>query len=334
EPERRSPPAPPVAADDNVHNLFTRLESEVQRPRRKPKKAGPAPAAPTSDAPETRAAAVVAVPPPPVPADEVGDVAGEEKREQEESVRSEEAGEEAVPEGPVDPAIAQRDEVLEPVAVSLARQAKRAVQDEQNALLDALRRRRAATDPLAVVPALDEHAAAWSEILRPALDRAYGTAYLAEAPAKAPGSRLPPEGAPVALVAELAHAVVLPLRERVIDAIRQAPDADALAQRVAARYREYRGQYLEPALEEALAIAYARGIYDGAPEGSILRWVPNQIGQCPDADDNALEPTRRGGRFPTGQQYPPAHPGCRCALAVINDHDDTRSRAKPRATTA
>jgi hypothetical protein len=204
------------------------------------------------------------------------------------------------------------------------------VQDEQNSLLDALRQRRASTDPLAVVPALDAHAAAWRDVLRPGLDRAYESGYVSEAPAKAPDSRLP-EGAPAAVVTELTHAVVIPLRERIVDAIRGAPDADTLGTRVATRYREWRGQYLEPALDEALAVAYARGVYDGAPDGSQLRWVPNQVGECPDADDNALEPTRRGGRFPTGQQYPPAHPGCRCALAVL--HDDA-SRAKPRAPTA
>jgi len=39
----------------------------------------------------------------------------------------------------------------------------------------------------------------------------------------------------------------------------------------------------------------------------------------PDADDNALEPTRRGQSFPTGQPFPPAHPGCRCLLAVVDE---------------
>jgi hypothetical protein len=197
-----------------------------------------------------------------------------------------------------------------------------------------LRRRRASTDPLAIVPALDEHTQSWSEILRPALDRAYVAAYVAKAPAKAPESRLP-EGAPPALVAELTHSVVVPLRERVIGALRGASDTEGLAQSVSSRYREWRGQYLEPVLIDALAIAYARGVYDGSPSGSMLRWVPNQVGQCPDADDNALEPTRRGGRFPTGQQYPPAHPGCRCSLAVVDEGDDgDGARAKPRAINA
>ena len=48
-----------------------------------------------------------------------------------------------------------------------------------------------------------------------------------------------------------------------------------------------------------------------------LRWVPADPGRCPDCDDNALEPTLKGATFPTGQQHPPAHPGCRCLLVPL-----------------
>ena len=49
----------------------------------------------------------------------------------------------------------------------------------------------------------------------------------------------------------------------------------------------------------------------------MLRWVPAEVGRCPDCDDNALEPTARSEPFPTGQRFPPAHPGCRCFLALV-----------------
>jgi hypothetical protein len=48
--------------------------------------------------------------------------------------------------------------------------------------------------------------------------------------------------------------------------------------------------------------------------GKELRRVAAEEGQCPDCDDNALEPTVKGEAFPTGQPHPPAHPGCRCLL--------------------
>jgi len=55
-----------------------------------------------------------------------------------------------------------------------------------------------------------------------------------------------------------------------------------------------------------------------------------EVGRCPDADDNALEPTVKGQRFPTGQAYPPAHPGCRC-LVVPTDRDPAPDPTEPPA---
>ena len=48
------------------------------------------------------------------------------------------------------------------------------------------------------------------------------------------------------------------------------------------------------------------------------RWVPFEEGRCSDCDDNGLEPTKKSELFPTGQAFPPAHPGCRCLLAPAN----------------
>jgi hypothetical protein len=64
-----------------------------------------------------------------------------------------------------------------------------------------------------------------------------------------------------------------------------------------------------------LALAWARGVYDAVPDGAVMWWVPFEEGRCSDCDDNALEPTVKGKEFPTGQPFPPAHPGCRCLLA-------------------
>jgi hypothetical protein len=97
----------------------------------------------------------------------------------------------------------------------------------------------------------------------------------------------------------------------------------ALSPAVSARYREWRTRDLEGLVADLLATAYARGAFDAAPSGATLRWVPAEVGQCPDADDNALEPTVKGQNFPTGQPYPPAHPGCRC-LVVPSDGEDAQ----------
>jgi DivIVA domain-containing protein len=218
-------------------------------------------------------------------------------------------------------ALAARADALAPVAEDLGRRAKRAVQDEQNDVLDGLRRQRGKIDPKKVLPSAEEHLGRWEHVLQPSVEAAYA----------AGGSTIPAnqrsEGekraVPGELVTDLARAVVTPLRTRLessletIDARSPADAEIAIAQRLGARYREWRAQDLEDALADALAAAYVRGVYDAAPEGSHLRWIPARVGKCPDCDDNALEPTVRGDAFPTGQPYPPAHPGCRCLLLLV-----------------
>ena len=189
------------------------------------------------------------------------------------------------------------------------------MQDEQNDVLDGLRRQRGKIDVGRVLPSLDDQLARWAHVLQPAVDDAYAAG---AATVASEGSHT----APRALLTELAASVVTPLRDRVagsLGSLETSTPADTeivIAQRVGARYREWRGQDLEGVLGDALAVAYARGVYDAAPEGAMLRWIPAEVGKCADADDNALEPTLRGGKFPTGQPFPPAHPGCRCLLAI------------------
>jgi hypothetical protein len=124
--------------------------------------------------------------------------------------------------------------------------------------------------------------------------------------------------APATMVDGLAAAMVERLHERLIEAIDDAgSDEVAVTQRLGARYREFKGQALDAVIGDTLAAAWALGVYDAAPPATVLRWVPAEVGTCPDCDDNGLEPTVRGDAFPTGQLHPPAHPGCRCLLVPV-----------------
>jgi DivIVA domain-containing protein len=231
---------------------------------------------------------------------------------------------------PLDPdqvLMAARDAALETIADDLAHRAKRAVQDEQNDVLDGLRRQRGKIDVASVLPPTADQLSRWAHVLQPSVDGAYAAGVASISPASISSASSAGEGpaVPAALLAELTDILVAPLRSRLeasletIDARTPADVEIAVAQRLGARYREWRGQDLEDSLADVLAIAYARGVYDSAPSGSRLRWVPARVGKCPDCDDNALEPTLRGDKFPTGQQYPPAHPGCRCLVVPTID---------------
>lgn len=199
-----------------------------------------------------------------------------------------------------------------PLVPPLVKRAKRVAQDEQNVLLDAVRRHKGRPRAAQVVPDGDAFLARWIEVVREPVGRAYAAGWCAARGAA-------PEDAPEAadeLAREAAGVVAVPLHERLELAIDgHEGDTGGLVERIGARFREWKNQSLERALEEALAFGWSRGVYDAVPDGAVLRWVPSEEGRCSDCDDNALEPTVKGATFPTGQLFPPAHPGCRCLLA-------------------
>ena len=199
--------------------------------------------------------------------------------------------------------------MLAPLARDLLKRAKRALQDDQNAVLDRLRTAKGRPDPERVVGTDDERLAEWSEVLAPPIAAAYTGAHTTHTTEPAPE-------APAALTADAVAAVAGPLRDRLVAAValHDAEGDDAVQRAIGAAYREAKGAPLEEAVGDALAAAWARGVHDAVPEGTLLRWVPAEVGRCADCDDNALEATRRGEAFPTGQPHPPAHPGCRCML--------------------
>ncbi|MGH8977892.1 MAG: hypothetical protein ACRDV7_07435, partial [Acidimicrobiia bacterium] len=191
------------------------------------------------------------------------------------------------------------------------KRAKRAAQDEQNALLDAVRRHKGRPSAEQVLKSDEAMVAGWSELLRSALDDSYRAGREAAGAGAA--------AAPDDLLGEVAETIVLPLRERISVAIDdvEGGDTSGLVERIGARYREWKNQQLERALGDAMVVAWSRGVYDGTADDGVLQWIPLVVGHCADCDDNALEPTVKGEAFPTGQPRPPAHPGCRCLLAPV-----------------
>ena len=201
---------------------------------------------------------------------------------------------------------------VSPLLPPLVKVAKRSAQDDQNALLDAVRRHKGRPTSEQVLPEREAAIAAWATLMRSGLDPAYGAGRDAAGATTAT--------VPDALLQEIAQAVTDPLRERLAAAIDDGDNGDTsgLVERIGARYREWKNQQLDQALGDALVVAWSRGVYDGTADGGVLQWVPLVEGHCADCDDNALEPTVKGAEFPTGQPHPPAHPGCRCVLAPVD----------------
>ena len=322
--EMEEPVAVPAAASSSVDRLFARLKAETSDPV--------VPGDPLDLEREAYGAAaiyqrdqVVAVlddepPPDPDPDADAGDPSSADAADQPEL--DDDADPDAIHHVDQAPGagemLAHRDKILASVESDVARRLKMVLADEQNEVLDALRRGQVPESIDDLLPAPGTHAARYTEAAREDL------AMVAELGAEAVGGE--PDGTGEALAAELAQTVVDPLRERVVRCIDQAEDdIGDLTSRLRALFREWKTQRIAEAVRHFTAAAYAHGAYAAAPAGTALCWLVDRSGApCADAEDNALAgAVRKGEPFPTGDHCPPAHAGCRC-LAVPEALVETR----------
>jgi DivIVA domain-containing protein len=223
--------------------------------------------------------------------------------------------------GPEASFLRRRDDAIGPITVALSRKLKRALQDDQNDLLDRLRSR--GNRPLTeILPPVAEHQDHFRRAGVELLERAEqaGTSFLRagrESDGRTNGSG--GERGSVVLAEELATAITDPLRRRLERSLDGSDDPDeaGMVDNVSAAYREWKGPRIERVVGDHVVAAFSQGELEVAREGTALRWIVDDGGErCPDCDDNALAGALpRGERYPTGQARPPAHSGCRCLLA-------------------
>ena len=285
---------PEGAGQDSVEDLFARL------------RAGRAP----GDPPEAGGPAVADVLPPvsePGPADDETVLPDAGPSGELDTSQTAEPG-------PDDVARARRAELLDPVVAKLARRLKRALQDDQNHVLDRLRAGHGGWSP-DVLPPEATHRQELASAAAPFIEEALkaGMAFGRQ------GGRTPRlTGADRHELAELddslAGTVVTLLRRRMGDD-QTAGDEDA-TERIGAAYREWRGERIERLVGDYALSAFSLGVLRSAGRGTHVRWVlAGTDGDCADCEDNALsEELEAGVEFPTGHRHPPAHAGCRCLI--------------------
>jgi DivIVA domain-containing protein len=214
----------------------------------------------------------------------------------------------------------RRDAALVPLIVAGARKLKRVLADEQNDVLDALRKSRDVADLATILPSEAEHAARYAAAIADELSSA------AVAGAGTTGG-----GSPAVLRRSVGKSSVLdpvrssitaelvrPLRDRLGRSVADgAGDNDDITKRVRAVYREWKTQHIDDQLDDVFRLAYGSGALAAAAPGTRLCWSVDPHGPpCPDAEDNALAgPVGAGDAYPTGHTMAPAHAGCRCVLA-------------------
>ena len=202
----------------------------------------------------------------------------------------------------------RRDHALEESLAVLTRRVKRALQDDQNVILERLRE----VKGMITTEFEDEHAQR---------DRYAEAAYDALAHASAAGVRFAQDEAGVAgarvaptavgdCAADLAVTVVVALRKRIL-----ADASGDATERANAAYREWRGARAERLCTDAARRAFHLGVVT-ASQGRSVRFVaaPNDAPCDACALDASAGDRRAAERFPSGSLYPPLHAGCACAV--------------------
>ncbi len=209
-----------------------------------------------------------------------------------------------------------RDDAIGPIERGVSRRVKRLVDDEQNELLDSLRRSRRNITLGALLPEADVQVAALMELLG---------ADLTDAVAAGAASVAARSGTPVALgranlerlASQLETAVaarlVNPWRDEVASMIAAESDRGQLSEKLRSAYRERKTVALPELASGVVVVAYNVGVAAAAKPGPGLDWVRDHGGDHADAH----LPRIRGGD-PAGLiealSAPDVPVGCRCML--------------------
>ncbi|MGC8480847.1 MAG: hypothetical protein ACP5PJ_04810 [Acidimicrobiales bacterium] len=218
----------------------------------------------------------------------------------------------------------RRDSAIAHVELTLTRRLKRILQDDQSAILDALRQGgvdlayRSAAD-LVATPARNVSTIVSNlvEAVQAGID--FGRSFVTDEDYRGELS-----ASDLANATSHAESLSRALDELSVGRIADMRDtlerADESAQiaLIGAVFREVRGSKVDELVGDYLNACFASGVrsVDGA---TGHRWITFDIGgNCADCDDNALAGDNPPSEaFPTGHRTPPVHAGCRCLIVPV-----------------
>ncbi|MGH9195322.1 MAG: DivIVA domain-containing protein, partial [Acidimicrobiia bacterium] len=218
----------------------------------------------------------------------------------------------------VPPEISRRTGLLGDLEVTTASKLKRALQEDQNALLDRLRTAKKGTFDETFAP-FDEQRGRFVQFLSEPLEAAY------RAGREAGGASGGEASGPVGAVGDLiAKQLVTPLRKevsRIVDSGIEAQDtSSSISDRAGDVYRVWKGVRTELLGEGMSYAAFHLGLIEawhGSGRAQKVWIVSGDEIDCPRSvcQTNASSgPVDLSTAFPSGHQVPPAHGGCTCTL--------------------
>jgi len=223
----------------------------------------------------------------------------------------------------VDPArFEERNEELSPVVVAMARKLKRVLADEQNTVLGNVRAKRSSLDIDAVLGTEAEHSARYADAV--AEDSMAAASAGAKSVKAAGGSsrRVTQKAIAAHAVSSITAGLVAGFREDARIAIGEAEgDRDVLLGLIRDVYRSWKTERIDSHVDDIACSSYSHGAYLALEPGSRITWMAEpDTNCCSECEDNSLGGSVvRGDDFPTGHSHPPAHAGCRCLVAPVQD---------------
>jgi DivIVA domain-containing protein len=217
-----------------------------------------------------------------------------------------------------------RDEVLAPIIVTLTSKIKRALADEENAMLTYLQGKKAAVALEKVLPEPAMHVQGYVEaVAEDVMSAAMGGAKSLSSSLKADLRRKVTSSAVMQVMSKnIDDVLVRPLRDRIQRCVEQSDgDREEMSKLIRSVYREWKMQRVEQHIGDIARLAFSRGAYLVLDQGTSVCWMVDPNGPpCADAEDNSLAgATALGSDFPTGHSHPIAHTGCRCLVAPIGE---------------
>lgn len=216
----------------------------------------------------------------------------------------------------------ERNEELSPVVVAMARKLKRVLADEQNTVLGHVRAKRSSLDIDAVLGTEAEHSARYASAV--AEDSMAAASAGAKSVKAAGGSsrRVTQKAIAAHAVSAITAGLVAGFREDARIAIGEAEgDRDVLLGLIRDVYRSWKTERIDSHVDDIACSSYSHGAYLALEPGSKITWMAEpDTNCCSECEDNSLGGSVvRGDDFPTGHSHPPAHAGCRCLVAPVQD---------------
>ena len=213
----------------------------------------------------------------------------------------------------------RRDSALIAVDETLVKKLKRVLADEENAMLNYLQSKKAQVALEKVLPSFENQLQTFVEATSKELIEAAmsGAQSLSKSLKSDLRKKISNATVMQVLSKKLADDIVYPLRERIQKCVESSDgSASEMSSLIRSTYREWKMKQVDKIVGDISRLAYSRGAYLVLETGVKVCWMVDPNGPpCADAEDNSLAgEVNCGEKFPTGDEHPVIHAGCKCLV--------------------